>query len=171
MFVAVGSAKKILQNYQNTLTDILFTSSNAHNAKDIANMENDIALADYRNKQDTSNKTMLILKKANQDVTDTRDDLNDAAANLGAAKFNLAQAMNQLLVAQAAKAQSDKNMAIISSQLASPLEKVSTYIFGGCEKGLYPSFSGTIPVKDIVSNGAVLASGHTLIYGNCSKTV
>lgn len=34
------------------------------------------------------------LKKANQDVTDTRDDLKDAAANLGAAKFNLTQAMN-----------------------------------------------------------------------------
>ena len=111
------------------------------------------------------------LKKANQDVTDTRDDLKDAAASLGAAKFNLTQAMNQLLVAQAVKAQADKNIAILSTQLAAPLEPVSTYIFGGCDRGIYPSFSGTMAVKYIASNGAILASGHTLIYGNCSKTV
>lgn len=134
-------------------------------------MENDIANSDYHNKEDAAQKAMNNLKKANQDVTDTRDDLKDAAANLGAAKFNLTQAMNQLLVAQAVKAQADKNIAILSTQSAAPLEPVSTYIFAGCERGIYPSFSGTMAVKDIVSNGAVLASGHTLVYGNCSKSV
>ena len=134
-------------------------------------MENDIANSDYNNKEDAAQKAMNNLKKANQDVTDTRDDLKDAAASLGAAKFNLTQAMNQLLVAQAVKAQADKNIAILSTQLAAPLEPVSTYIFAGCDRGIYPSFSGTMAVKDIASNGAVLASGHTLIYGNCSKTV
>lgn len=69
------------------------------------------------------------------------------------------------------KAQADKNIAILSTQSAAPLEPVSTYIFAGCERGIYPSFSGTMVVKDIVSNGAVLASGHTLVYGNCSKSV
>lgn len=59
----------------------------------------------------------------------------------------MTQALNQLLVAQAAKAASDTNMAIMSSQSTAPLEAVSTYIFGGCDKGAYPSFSGTIPVK------------------------
>lgn len=161
----------MLQNYQNNLTDFLFNSSNAHNAKDIANMENDIANSDYRNKEDASYKAMNNLKQTNQDVTDTRDDLNEAAIILGAAKFNLTLAMNQLLVAQAAKAQADKNIAILSTQSAAPLEPASTYIFGGCDRGIYPSFSGTMAVKEIISNGAVLASGHRLVYGNCSKTV
>jgi len=121
LFAGVGTAKKMLQNYQNNLTDFLFNSSNAHNAKDIANMENDIANSDYRNKEDASYKAMNDLKKTNQDVTDTRDDLNEAATILGAAKFNLTQAMNQLLVAQAVKAQADKNIAILSTQSAAPL--------------------------------------------------
>jgi hypothetical protein len=167
----VGVAKKNLQNYQNNLTDILFTSSNAHNAKDIANMENDIATSDYKTKEDATNKAILNLKKVNQDVTDTRDVLNDAAENLGAAKFNLTQALNQLLVAQAAKAASDRNLALMSNQSIAPLQAVSTYIFGGCDKGAYPNFSGTLPVKDLVNNGVILGSGHLLIYGNCSKTV
>lgn len=53
----------------------------------------------------------------------------------------------------------------------STLEGTSTYIFGGCNKGLYPSFSGTMPVKDILKSRVLLASGHTLIYGNCSRTI
>ena len=115
-------------------------------------MENDIANSNYNNKEDAAQKAMNNLKKANQDVTDTRDDLKDAAASLGAAKFNLTQAINQLLVAQAVKAQADKNIAILSTQLAAPLEPVSTYIFAGCDRGIYPSFSGTMAVKDIASN-------------------
>ncbi len=171
MFTAIGTAKKVLQNYQNNLTDFLFNSSNAHNAKDIANLENDIANSEYNNKEDTSYKAMNNLKKANQDVIDIRDELNNAAASLGAAKFNLTQAMNELIVAQAAKAQADKNMAILSTHSAAPLEPFSTYIFGGCDRGIYPSFSGSMAVKEVVINGAVLASGHRLVYGNCSKTV
>jgi predicted nucleic acid-binding Zn-ribbon protein len=54
LFAGVGTAKKVLQNYQNNLTDILFNSSNAHNARDIANMENDIANSDYNNKEDAA---------------------------------------------------------------------------------------------------------------------
>jgi len=67
---------------------------------------------------------------------------------LGGAQFNLTQAMNQLLVAQAAKAQSDKNLAIISSDAANSASTGnSTYIFGGCDRGSYPSFSGTLAVS------------------------
>lgn len=91
---------------------------------------------------------------------------------LGAANFNLTQAQNQLLVAQAAKAQSDKNLAIMSSYAAGSLNNgTSTYIFGGCDKSNYPSFSGTLAVSELLVNGARLVSGHSLVFGNCSKTV
>jgi hypothetical protein len=80
--------------------------------------------------------------------------------------------MNQLLVAQAAKAQSDKNMAIMSSYAVNSMEKgSSTYIFAGCDKRNYPSFSGTLIVSEILTQGARLTSGHTLVYGNCTKGV
>lgn len=135
-------------------------------------MENDIASSDYHAKEAASNKALIGLKNANQNVSDIRDDLSEAAAQLGAAKFNLTQAMNQLLVAQAAKAQSDKNIAIMSSYAVnSQSNGTSTYIFGGCDKANYPSFSGTLAVNEVLSYGVRLASGHTLIYGNCSKTV
>jgi hypothetical protein len=66
----------------------------------------------------------------------------------------------------------DKNLAIISSQLSkSSNEGKSTYVFEGCDQRLYPSFSGTSYVTDLLSFGALLASGHILLILNCSKTV
>jgi hypothetical protein len=63
-------------------------------------------------------------------------------------------------------------MAIMSSYAAdSQLKGTSTYIFGGCSRGSYPNFSGTLPVSEVFDFGARLASGHILVYGNCSKTV
>lgn len=50
LYKVVGSAKQTLAKYQNDLTNNSFASSNAYNAKDIANMENDIAFSDLRNK-------------------------------------------------------------------------------------------------------------------------
>jgi len=80
--------------------------------------------------------------------------------------------MNQLLIAQAAKVMADKNLAIVSTQLKTSIfEETSTSIFGGCDKGLYPNFSGTMPVKNLITSGFVLASGHTLLLGNCSKKI
>jgi len=46
----VGAAKKTLVKYQNNFTNNCFASNNAYNTKDIANMENDIALSDLRTK-------------------------------------------------------------------------------------------------------------------------
>ena len=80
--------------------------------------------------------------------------------------------MNQLLVAQAAKAEADKAMALITVQLSSKsINNSTTYIFGGCEKGAYPSFSGSLSVTELIPNGMVMASGHTLLYGKCTKSV
>jgi hypothetical protein len=77
-----------------------------------------------------------------------------------------------LLIAQAAKAESDKVMALISTQLSTnSTNNTTNLMFGGCERGAYPSFSGSLVVTEIILNGAVLASGHTLIYGECTKSV
>lgn len=63
-------------------------------------------------------------------------------------------------------------MALISNQLSTnSTNNTSTLIFGGCEKGAYPSFSGSLLVTEIIPDGVVLASGHTLLYGKCTKSV
>jgi len=55
-----------------------------------------------------------------------------ASTNLGSAKFNLTQALNNLFVAQAAKAQADKTVYLASLTESIPISGNSTYIFGGC---------------------------------------
>ena len=94
-------------------------------------MENDIALSDLNKKETVLNKTLLHLNRTNQNISDLREDLSIAGAELGAAKFTLNQTINQLLVAQAAKAMADKNLAFVSSQSSrSPSEDKTTFIFG-----------------------------------------
>ena len=55
--------------------------------------------------------------------------------------------MNNLLVAQAAKEQADKAMAIASTQLKSRDYSPKTYIFSGCEAFNYPTYSGSAVVS------------------------
>ena len=76
--------------------------------RDIANMENDIAVSQLHTKQSILDKAQDDLKNANGKVVDLRALQNDAKNNLGVSNFNLLQAMNSLLVAQAAKEQADK---------------------------------------------------------------
>jgi hypothetical protein len=66
-------AKHFLQNYQNNFTGNSFDSGNAHNAKDIASMENDIANSEYNAKEAALKKMLLNLKNANDMVTEIRD--------------------------------------------------------------------------------------------------
>jgi len=80
--------------------------------------------------------------------------------------------MNQLLVAQALKAEKDKALSIISSQITKAAnDSTAKYVFGGCERLGYPSFSGSLCVTDLIPNGVKLASGHILLYGSCTKSV
>ena len=80
--------------------------------------------------------------------------------------------MNQLLIAQAAKAETDKAITLITAQISTKSNNDSTtYMFGGCEKGSYPSFSGSLTVNELIPNGMKLSSGHTLLYGNCTKSI
>lgn len=62
---------------------------------------------------------------------------------MGIAKFNLNQATNNLLVAQAAKEQADKALALATAEASVIPEGNSTYIFSGCDIGAYPTYAGS----------------------------
>ena len=53
-------------------------TDNMRNAKDIANMENDIATAQYNNAEDDVKKAADDLRKANQKIVDLKISKNDA---------------------------------------------------------------------------------------------
>ncbi len=92
--------------------------------------------------------------------------------DLGAANFNLTQALNNLYVAQAAKAAADKASQIAFAYGASSLDLLtkgsSSYVFQGCNHQVYPSITGTVAVSSLISSGAVLNSGHILTWGDCT---
>lgn len=46
---------------------------------------------------------------------------------------------------------------------------VASATFGGCDSKAYPTISGTSKVVSVNSNGYSLASGHNVVYGQCSS--
>ena len=92
-----------------------------------------------------------------------------AGNELGKANFNLNQAMNNLLVAQSAKEQADRNIAIMTAQSVERDTGNRTYIFSGCEALNYPSYSGSSQVESVEEGKALLTSGRTLLFGQCTQ--
>jgi hypothetical protein len=137
--------------------------------RDIANMENDIAVSQLHTKQSILDKAQDDLKNANGKVVDLRALKNDAKNNLGVANFNLLQAMNSLLVAQAAKEQADKALALASAEAVKRDTGNNTYIFSGCEIGAYPTFAGSARISKVYEGRAVLDNGQVILYGACTQ--
>ena len=131
-FDFIKVAKKNLLKAEHVLANFKMDVDNLMNQKDIANMENDIATSQFNSAMDDAEKASDDLKKANQEVFDLKAMKDQAGVELGKAKFNLNQAMNNLLVAQAAKEQSDKAIAIATAQMKERDTAPRTYIFSGC---------------------------------------
>jgi predicted nucleic acid-binding Zn-ribbon protein len=95
-----------------------FNVTSAFDGRDIANFQNDAANSAYNSATDTLNKALQALQAANTTVFDLQQQASQAKNELGAAEFNLNQAMNTLFVAQAAKEQSDKALLLASVQIS-----------------------------------------------------
>ena len=94
---------------------------------------------------------------------------DEAKRNLGEAQFNLTQAMNNLFVAQAAKAQADKAILTVSAQSAQLPPSSSASLFSGCDGGSYPLISGSACITSISEKAFSLSSGYVILFGDCSK--
>ena len=92
-------------------------------------------------------------------------------------------AVNKLYLAQSRKETADRASAIALAEGSLSDHNVNNGVnsiggktslqggasFGGCDAKNYPSISGTSKVVSVDSNGYSLASGHSVVYGQCSS--
>ena len=170
-FDRFSDAKRILQEAQEKKQQADLIVANAKNALNIVNQANDNAQSDLTTAQNVYEKAYSALDNANSLVSKIREQLTDAGDNLGVAKFNLQQALNNLYVAQARKEQADKATSIVRVQSSAlPAENsTSTYIFAGCTQQAYPTISGSATVEQANGLGYRLSTGSTLLFGDCTE--
>lgn len=93
-----------------------------------------------------------------------------ATSNLGAAEWNLNQAVAALNVANAAKDAADRTSALVIAN-GSPQTAVkvdATAVFGNCASHDLPRYSGSVKVVEVYGDRAVLATGNTILFGACT---
>lgn len=167
----VQAAKAALDDARDKLIQANAAVDNAQNAVGLATQANDDAQASLNVADAALTAAEKNLRDANADVASVSLLFSDASTKLGVAKFNHNQALNRLYVAQAAKAESDRALAIAYAQgVASTdiFKGESTYIFNGCLNQAYPAIGGTVSVTALIPNGAQLSSGHVLTWGDCT---
>lgn len=74
--------------------------------------------------------------------------------------------MNKLLVAQAAKAQADILLSILSAYENNSINKAQ---FDGCNQKNYPTFIGSGMIVDASQNYLLMDSGQQLLSGTCTE--
>lgn len=79
-------------------------------------------------------------------------------------------AMNKLYVAQSAKAEADKAIAIVLTQsVILPTNSASQ--FAGCDQKAYPMICGSAQITRSSNYGLILSTGDTLLFGSCTSIV
>lgn len=147
------------------------TVANARNNLDLTATANDDAITQLKIADSALTAAQKTLEEANKLVAALRAEWSTSSSSLGTAKFNLQQALNNLFVAQAAKAAADKAVAIAFAQGVASLDLMkgeSTYVFEGCSEQVYPVITGTVPVSVLLTSGARLNSGQILTWGGCT---
>ena len=167
-FGELTDKKKLLQVAldQKARADIVV--GNARNALSVINQANDDAIAALTIAQKNYEQAYSALDNANRLVSKIRAELVVADNQLGVAKFNFLQALNNLYVAQARKAQADKATTIVRLQTATLPAEESTNIFAGCAQEAYPTVSGSAYIRESNGRGYALGSGSVLVFGDCT---
>ena len=94
-----------------------------------------------------------------------------ATTNLGAAQWNLNQAIAALNVANAAKDAADRTSALVIANGApqSSVKVDSSASFSNCKSTDLPRYSGSVKVTEVYTDRAILATGNTILFGSCTK--
>ena len=153
------------------LADAKADVDNKKNALDLANQANDDAQSHLNLADAALAAANRNLDNQNANAASIRQSQSSAKALLGGANFNLKQAMNQLYVAQAAKAAADKalNLAYAQGAASFPKQGETNFIFEGCYNPVLPAISGSAACAKLVANGCVLSSGHIVTWGDCTN--
>jgi hypothetical protein len=94
-----------------------------------------------------------------------------ATSDLGAAEWNLNQAVASLNVANAAKDAADRTSALViangSPQTTTKVDATAT--FDNCNSADLPRYSGSVKVQAVYADRAVLVTGNTILFGACTQ--
>ena len=102
-----------------------------------------------------------------QDATSSHQ---KATTALGAAEWNLNQAVAALNVANAAKEAADRTSALIIANGAPQSAPAINFdaVFGMCRATDLPRYAGSVRVMKIYGDRALLATGNTILFGDCT---
>ena len=94
-----------------------------------------------------------------------------ASTILGAAQWNLSQAIAALNVANAAKDAADRTTAlVIANGAPQAVDKVDyEATFSTCDNSELPRYSGTVKIVSTHGDRAVIATGNTILIGGCTQ--
>jgi hypothetical protein len=160
----LNAAQEAQAHAQDELTKAQNDLSLAQQAYDQANhqlKEATIQLASAEAARQAALKVLQDASAANQRAT----------SNLGAAEWNLHQAVAALNVANAAKDAADRTSALVIAN-GSPQNTIrvdSKSIFGNCASQDLPRYSGSVKVSEVYSDRAVLVTGNTILFGACTR--
>lgn len=94
-----------------------------------------------------------------------------ATSDLGAAEWNLNQAVASLNVANAAKDAADRTSALViangSPQVTAKVD--ATANFDNCADNGLPLYSGSVQVQQVFADRALLVTGNTILFGACTQ--
>jgi hypothetical protein len=136
----------------------------AQQAYDIAEhqlKEATIQLASAEAARQASLKVLQDASSANQKAT----------SDLGAAEWNLNQAVATLNVANAAKDAADRTTALViangAPQSESKVDVKAT--FNNCKSTDLRRYAGSVRVQTVFADRALLVTGNTILFGVCTK--
>jgi hypothetical protein len=160
----LNHAQEAQQAAQDDLTKATNDLSLAQQAYDQANhqlKEATVQLASAEAARQAALRVLQDASTANQRAT----------SNLGAAQWNLNQAVAALNVANAAKDAADRTSALVIAN-GSPQTAVkvdASARFGNCANSDLPRYSGSVRIVEVFGDRALLATGNTILYGACTQ--
>lgn len=104
-------------------------------------------------------------------LSDTTAANQKATSDLGAAEWNLNQAIAALNVANAAKDAADRTSAlVIANGVPQSTPKVDVNAtFTTCSNADLPRYAGSVKVSKVYTDRALLVTGNTILWGGCSQ--
>jgi len=147
---------------------------------DLTKAKNDLSLATqaWNQANDQLKEATIQLAQAEAARQAALKVLSDATAanqktisDLGAAQWNLNQAIAALNVANAAKDAADRTSAlVIANGVPQTSPKVDvTAKFTTCANTDLPRYAGAVKILKVYTDRALLSSGNTIIWGGCSQ--
>jgi len=158
---AATEAQQKAQDEVTKATNDLSLAQQGYDQADKQLKEATITLANAEAARQAALKVLQDATSANQKAT----------TDLGAAEWNLNQAVAALNVANSAKDAADRTSALVIANGAPQATTTvdNTASFDKCLSTDLPRYSGSVKVSKVYGDRAILVTGNTILFGDCTK--